>query len=133
MRDRGWDPGRPSIALAEGVLMYLTEAQVRDFLRTLRGHGGAGGDLIFTYMNLDARGRPFIGHASGLSRLTLRMIGEGLQWGIPHGGLEEFLHLNQFRLLDAPEPEDLAKRYLEPLGEGARTVGGLERMAQAKW
>ncbi len=133
LHDRGWNPDSRSAAVAEGVLMYLTPGEVRGLLRTLKGHGDAGGTLVFTYMKVDERGRPFVGHASSFSRLTLRLMGEPLQWGVPPDGLQRFLGPEGFRLVDAPDPGELARRYLAPMEAGDRVVGGVERFAVAEW
>ena len=127
-----WDRGACSVVLAEGVLMYIREAEVVTFLASIRSECGAGTRLVFTYVGTDGRGRPHLGRLSGVMRLALSMIGEPMRWSMDPDHLEGFLRENQFRVLSPPERHDLRLRYLEPAGLGEMTEWGAEYLSVAE-
>src|SRR5574341_1029563 len=68
---------RPFLFLAEGVLMYLEEAQVKSLVLTLKGHF-LGAELAFDAFS------PFFSWANNL-RVTLTKVGARSQWALKHG------------------------------------------------
>ncbi len=127
-----WDRGARSVVVAEGVLMYIHEAEVVTFLNSIRSGCGAGTRLVFTYLAIDRKGRPHVGRLSGLMRLTLRVIGEPLHWGTNPEHLEGFLEEHGFRVLSPRDRYDLRRRYLEPAGLGDMTEWGVEFLSVAE-
>jgi methyltransferase (TIGR00027 family) len=127
----GWDGGARTVVVAEGVLMYLAEDDVRSFLAQVRHNCGSESTVVFSYLTADSQGRPDMGRWSGWSRLSLKLMGEPLQWSVREGELEPFIAGAGFRLLGPPERCDLRERYLKPAGIAA-PVGMLERFAVAQ-
>ena len=127
-----WDRGARSVVVAEGVLMYIHEAEVATFLGSIRSECGAGTRLVFTYLGIDGKGRPHVGRLSGLMRLALRVSGEPLHWGTNPHELEGFLEGHGFQVLPPTDRHDLRRRYLEPVGLGDMTEWGVEFLSVAE-
>jgi methyltransferase (TIGR00027 family) len=127
-----WQPEAKSVAVAEGVLMYLDEPEVVSFLREIKGSCGLGSRLIFSHLRADEKGRPYMGRLSGAVRTSLMLVGEPVRWGVRDGELEPFMKRSGFRLAGPPDRVDLGRRYLAPLGI-EEAVGRIERFAIAEW
>lgn len=126
-----WDGGTPSVAVAEGLLMYLEEAAVTVLLEDLHRSTGPGSSLFLTHMRPDARGRPHLGPTmASLTRLSLRWAREPLKWTIDPGELGPFLAARGWELEEGPI--DLRSRYLQPAGLGDRPLGEFEFTARAR-
>jgi methyltransferase (TIGR00027 family) len=100
---------RPFLFLAEGVLMYLEEAQVKSLVLTLKEHF-PGAELVFDAFS------PFLSWANNL-RVTLTKIGARSHWALKDGkDLEKWgdpstsLRTGSIRLLD----ERFPYQYPEP-------------------
>jgi methyltransferase (TIGR00027 family) len=68
---------RPFLFLAEGVLMYFEEAQVKSLVLTLRDHF-PGTELVFDVFS------PFLVRMNNL-RISRTKIGARYHWGLKHG------------------------------------------------
>ncbi len=124
-RSVGWDPRATSIVIAEGLLMYLSEAEISSFLEAVYGLTGLGSRVAFTYVGCDAWGRPDIGRGSLLLRQFFWLIGERLKWCVPsEEALAAFVADHGWRYVPDPERFDLGARYLRPAGfdAGARAL-----------
>lgn len=127
-----WQSDAKSVAVAEGVLMYLDESEVSSFLKEIKSTCGPGSRLIFSYVRADKKGRPHMGRLSGVVRASLMLVGEPLRWGVRDGELEPFLEKSGFRLAGAPDRTDLGRRYLTSRGID-ETVGKIEQFVIAEW
>jgi len=96
-----WNPEAPSIAVAEGLLMYLPPPAVRDFFRAVRVCGGPSTRVAFSCLGLDGRGRPSVGSCDRLLRLFQIVAGERFRWGIDVEDLPGFLTSVGFELIDS--------------------------------
>ncbi len=114
-----------TIVVAEGVLMYLTEANVRRFFIDLRRRFTGNLRVVFTFMVLDPLGRIRFHDSSPLVGLWLRLKGEPFAWGLKSSDVEEFLADLGFGLVGLAGHEELRARFLaEWPGEGARIARG---------
>ncbi len=95
LREAGYDPGKPSLLLWEGVTLYLTEEAVRKTLRAIKAMAAPGSILV-----CDFYARAFVTtHHSGRGRAMARvaaMSDEGLGFGLDFsrdhaGALASFL------------------------------------------
>jgi len=127
-----WQADAKSVAVAEGVLMYLDESEVVSFLGEIKSSCGIGSRLIFSYVRADEKGRPHMGKLSGVVRASLVLVGEPVRWGVPDGELEPFMERSGFALAGPPDRVDLGRRYLNPLGID-EVVGRIEQFAIAEW
>ena len=94
---------RPYLFLAEGILMYFDEAQVKSLVLTLRGCF-PGAELAFDAFS------PFFSWANNL-RVTLTKVGARSYWALKHGkdlerwsGPSTSLRAGGIRLLDTRYP-----------------------------
>lgn len=129
-------PDRRSVVVIEGVLMYLPEDAVASLLGQLRDLVPAGGRLVFTFMEPDARGRPrFRGVARWYAPILdwgLKRMGEPMQWAITRDALGRWLAEVDWRLLDVGTRETFRARYLVPVGLESREIVDGEYVAIAE-
>jgi O-methyltransferase involved in polyketide biosynthesis len=127
----GWSHEAHTLIIAEGVFMYLSKKEVLAFLDTVSEHTRRGSRVVFSYLAADSDGRPSMGKWSALSRLSLKIIGEPLKWGVREGELQGFVEGAGYRLLGPPERYDFRERYLVPL-DIDQPVGTIERFSIAE-
>jgi methyltransferase (TIGR00027 family) len=84
--------GVNSVFVIEGVLMYLTHAEVSALFRLFGAHCGRGGRIAFTVMEPMAGGRIDFHNATPLVKRLLRLWSEPFTYGIAAAGLPAFLH-----------------------------------------
>lgn len=124
----GWDSGRPSVFVAEGVTQYLPESAVRAMFQLI-GRAAAGSVLVFTYVPLAV-----LAQASGgtWARGVLEGVETHEPWifGIDPAALAGFLAGFGLDLVDEVGADDYRARYLTPRGRDL-AVGDLERAALA--
>jgi methyltransferase (TIGR00027 family) len=126
----GWKADATTVTVAEGVVMYLDEDQVTAFLGQIKDSTGPGSRLVLSYLLADSKGRPQLGRFSGLTRASLKFVGEPLKWCVYEQELPEFLGAAGFHLVSPGDRYDLRRRYLVPIGI-AQPVGDMERFAVA--
>lgn len=131
-RTPAWKDDVRSVAVAEGVLMYLDRSAVETFLDAFRSCSGESSTLVFTHVGADEHGELQLGSHRGLVRAVLKLVGEPLRWGIARGALPGFLESNGYTLEASPSPDGLVERYLVPAGIEDEIVGDIERLATAK-
>ncbi len=79
LRASGYDPGKKTLFLWEGVTLYLNEADVRQTLQDVREHAAPGSVVV-----ADFYGERMIRVGSGsLVKKTLEYTNEGLGFGLP--------------------------------------------------
>ena len=111
-----WDAARPSVAVAEGLLMYLPDEAVRGLFRALHQATAPGSRFVFTSLRAGAEGPLMTGWIRGL----IAAGGEPLRWWVEDDALEGFVAELGWRLLP---PVDLRATYLAgtPLAEAGMT------------
>jgi methyltransferase (TIGR00027 family) len=112
-----WDPRARTVAVAEGVLMYLERDAVERFFTAVRTCTGAESRVVFTYLKCDRQGRADLGRFGSLTRAALALLGETMHWCVEsEAALCDFLGRLGFEYEPAPERFDLGVRYLRPAG-----------------
>lgn len=132
-RIEGWKRDAATVVVAEGVLMYLEQNEVRSLFERVHASTGPGTRVVFTYVGCDGTGRPTLGRLGGLgwaTKTALKLLGEPLRWCIEGEGLPDFLRPCGFSLAGDVQT-DLHARYLVPLGRADEPVSTIERMAVA--
>lgn len=109
--EAGWSRHARSVVIAEGLLMVLEHDDVADFLRGVASVMAPGSRLLGTYLLPDEQGR-----LGGLSRASLKAMGEPLRWSTTPEALAALLEEAGFRMYDEPGRIDLNLRYLVPAG-----------------
>lgn len=116
---RVFQAGVPSVFVAEGLLMYLAPSEVDDLFATLRRLAVPAAPavpesrIVFTFLGLDARGRPCLWTRGWLLRemlrLKLALVGEPLRSGIDPDGLRAFLGERGFELVARSDEPALSR------------------------
>jgi methyltransferase (TIGR00027 family) len=95
--NKSWDGAAQTVVLAEGLLMYLPDAAVRDLLGQCVAMTGAESRIAFTYVGTMADGRPDAGPWTSLLLWTLKVNGEPWLWSIRPDQLSRFLEETGWR------------------------------------
>ncbi|MEX1363398.1 MAG: SAM-dependent methyltransferase [Nannocystaceae bacterium] len=127
----GWDPDARSVVIAEGLLMYLDEHDVADFLRGVASVLSPRSRMLGTYLLPDERGRPQMGRLGGLSRASLALLGEPMRWAVSPEEIATLLLDCGLEPSAQPGRVDLRLRYLVPAGLDALPLATIERVFTA--
>ena len=106
-----YEPDKPSLLIAEGLTMYLSEQRVREILQCIAAQM-PGSKFIFTYMQELAPGHFNFQHERFTTSLWLAFQHERFTWGIKSSELPEFLAESGFQLLENKTHHDLRLEFL---------------------
>ncbi|GGU57700.1 putative polyketide synthase protein [Streptomyces albospinus] len=117
---------RPTMIVAEGLLMYLTEGDVTALLRRLMAHAPSG-ELAFDAFS------PFAVRAARLNSVIVK-TGSTLHWGTDAGGISRLSPrleiVENVSAMDLPGIEKLPAVYRAAARVAARIPGGLRDMSR---
>lgn len=119
-RIQSFEAAKPTVFVAEGLLMYLDHDDVKRLLDGIANTAPARSRFVFTFLSADELGRPVIGHAAARTRFLLKLYGEPLRSGIHPERLGEYLRERGFALREHWDERRLLARYL-PERDAART------------
>lgn len=102
----------PTLFIAEGLLMYLSLAEVDLIFQFIREHSGHNSRFAFTFVETQAGGRIGFSKSSRIVDAWLRLRGESFKWGIDAGEIADFLRTRGFKLCEIVTADDLRARYL---------------------
>ncbi|HKC65640.1 MAG TPA: SAM-dependent methyltransferase [Pyrinomonadaceae bacterium] len=115
----------PTLFIAEGLLMYLSLAEVDLIFQFIREHSGHESKFAFTFVEMQEGGRIGFSRSSPIVDAWLRLRGESFKWGIERAEIADFLYARGFKLCEVVTAESLRARYLTssrlrklPLAEG---------------
>ena len=112
LQDAGFDPGRRTLFVWEGVTYYLSAEAVEATLAFVRNRSAAGSVLSFDYMvqapDIESRH----GVKTVLEAWRRTYSAENVRFGIDEGAIEEFLSRRGFRLLENLTPGEMETRFL---------------------
>lgn len=121
----GFAAGRPTLVLAEGLLMYLAPVEVERLLTAIRTDLPETTDLIFTFLKLRSDGTIGFEHTGSLVRRWLRWRGEPFHWAISESELPALLQRCGWKVKSIAQAAEFRRRYLantalasRPLVEG---------------
>ena len=115
---------KPSFFVIEGLLMYLTEAQIATLFESLARLQHAGGRVAFTQMEPARDGRSRFHNATFLVKGLLALWREPFRSSLPRGRAALLLNKLSYALLYMAGAEDLRRKFLGretadvPLAEG---------------
>ena len=109
-----YDPAAPTLFVAEGLFMYLTEAEVMEIFDVVRACTGPGSSTLFTFMDEQRPGNFQFRNATRLVDLWLRLKHEKFVWGIDPDQVGVFLEERGHRLQSWAGEEELRERLLTP-------------------
>ena len=121
----GIDRARPTVVIAEGLLMYFPPQRIAALFAELATALVPGSRLVFTFMAEGRGGRLGFPAGNALIDAWLRWHGEPFRWGLPRRELPAFLDRYGFALLDHADRDTLARRFLPP-GSRRRGAAGEE-------
>ena len=127
-----YDQQKSSVFVAEALLMYLHEMEVREILSFIRENSASGSSLIFTYMEENNKGSYLFSNTSLIATLWLKMKKETFTWGLNKDQLLPFLNQSGFRLLNCKTHKDLRKEFISDANSSAPLVIG-ENVAVGQW
>jgi methyltransferase (TIGR00027 family) len=109
----GWDASLPSLAVAEGVVMYLEDAQLDALLASLVRALAPGSRLLLTMV--DARSLANTAATQRTARL-LKASGEPLRSSVDPAEVPDFLSARGFRWTETVDAAALREGWLKPRG-----------------
>ncbi len=124
LTEAGHDSARPTLWIWEGVVMYLSEAEVEASLRTIRARSAPSSRLVIAYI---APG----GILVRVVGLVLRRIGEPIRSTYRRDTMATLLSHHGFDVLRDESVPEAAPRLASSAAEGARRIRHL-RLVSAK-
>ncbi len=124
-----YDPSAKTIVVAEGLLMYLHDEDVRGLFRALHEVTGPDSLALFTYLETQTLEQR-LGRLQRMAELAFRAVGESLRFTLAEPELAGYLAPQGWSYASDPERFDLGQRYLHR-APSARRVG-LEHVALAR-
>lgn len=115
-----FDPKLPTVFVIEGVLMYLTEENIKDLFDSLKELCKKGFRLAFTFIRPDGEGKNTHGP---LLHIYLKIKSEPLNWKINADDLKAFMAQNDIPLKAVVESEETLKK-LSPGATGVSVHDG---------
>lgn len=112
LRAGGFDPGRPSVFLWEGVTQYLTAEAVDATLRAVRRLGAPGSALVFTYVDrvaIDQGAAAFPEARRWIEGVQKR--GEPWIFGLDPAAVDGYLRARRFALTSDLSTADAGRPY----------------------
>jgi methyltransferase (TIGR00027 family) len=113
-----------TLFIAEGLLMYLSETEVKELLQAIYENSGSGSSLIGTLLKPAPDGGLTIPGASRLVDLRLQLMGEPYRWGLAPTAMPAFFKTHGFQPLEIINAQKIISQYLSgkdvevPLPEG---------------
>ena len=131
LRRAGFQPGRKTYYICEGVSMYVPEEGMKETLRAIAAESAPGSALLLEYLNR-AGLELLIKHPTGLIKTAFDW-GEPFVFGVPNGQDREFfleagLELGEALKIGSPES---VKRYAMR-GDGSYYGAHLEKVFQER-
>ncbi|MBN2085732.1 MAG: SAM-dependent methyltransferase [Anaerolineales bacterium] len=117
----GFQFGRKSLFLMEGITMYLTAQALDRTLEFVRQNAAPGSRVVFDYIYASVLRRENRFHGEREIFETVARAGEGWTFGLEDGEVKAFLAQRGFQLLAHYTPDQLQKKYL--MAEDGTTFG----------
>ena len=114
--------GARSVFVIEGLLMYLTGAEIDGTFAALAGLQGPGGRVVFTVMEPAPDGSPAFHNATPLVTRLLARWSEPFKSALGRGDAPRFLARFGYGLRELADFETLRARYLAPAGRERLTL-----------
>ncbi len=114
---------QPSLLIAEGLTMYLSESRVREILQCLAAQH-SDSKFLFTYMEERAPGHFNFEQEHLATSLWLAFQHEQFTWGIKRSDLPAFLAESGLQLLENKTSDDLRQEFLTESNRHATLASG---------
>jgi methyltransferase (TIGR00027 family) len=121
----GFQEGKKSLFLWEGVTMYLSSQAVDNTLDFIRHHSASGSLVAFDYIFASVLRRENRSYGESEAFETISRTGEGWTFGLEEKEIEPFLLERGFEAVAHYTPQELEKMYLTTEnGESLGRVNG---------
>jgi methyltransferase (TIGR00027 family) len=113
LEQAGFGKQQRSLFILEGLTMYLQPESVHETFQTIRDFAGAGSEVVFDYVYASVlRGE---GQYEDERKIveSVAKEGEGWQFGIEKGQIEQFLSPHALRLCDQSDAPQLEQMYFK--------------------
>jgi methyltransferase (TIGR00027 family) len=131
MFSAGYDPGRKTLFIWEGVTYYLTAGAVDQTLAFVAHNSAPGSSIVFDYMDPSAlTAAKKRGEIERMARAR-RLTGEGLVFGIEPDRIVEFLQTRGFDRIVNMTADDLHAKYFTG-ANSVRTVASIYAIVRAR-
>ncbi|MEP7037838.1 MAG: SAM-dependent methyltransferase [Acidobacteriota bacterium] len=101
-----------TLFIAEGLLMYLTEAENKKLFGFINRFSKQNSRFAFTFMQRQPSGRIAFRNSSKLVDLWLKKRGEPFRWSLGESEIESFLSERDFSLENLDNAKTFRRRYL---------------------
>lgn len=101
-----------TLFIAEGLLMYLKEAEIENLFAFVRQTSAADSLFAFTFMERQNNGRIAFRNSSKFVDFWLKKNGEPFRWSLQNAELADFLIERSFTLKSFDMAETFRRRYL---------------------
>lgn len=109
-----YKPERSTIFVAEGLLMYLRESDVKDLLHVITQNSGPNSRFVFTYMEAQSPEDYQFENARWFVNFWLKIKGEKFTWGLQSKNLGAFIEKSGMVLLSTKTHRELRAEILAP-------------------
>jgi methyltransferase (TIGR00027 family) len=132
LAEAGFAPGRRSLFVLEGLLMYLQPESVDATFKVIEGLAGEGSQVVFDYVRARAFDQPESYYGGKEILETVAKAGERWHFGLAEGEVEGFLKQYGLGLLDHKDARELEHTYFsEAAGQIVGRVNGVHCLVRA--
>jgi len=124
-----FSPARPTVFVAEGLLMYLTPLRVAHLMSELAQFSAPGSCLIFTFVEARPDQPLAFQNARPAVNRWLRAKQEPFRWGLGRSDVTTFGIQHGWQLSRLSSVEELRERYLSPHGLSRAPLAAGESIA----
>jgi methyltransferase (TIGR00027 family) len=121
LTEAGFEEGRKSLFLLEGVTMYLSHAAIESTFGYIRDVSGRGSLVVFDYIYAGVLRQEDRYYGERNAVRTVLKAGEGWSFALEEGEIEEFLGTYGFSIKDHSSAQELEERCFK--NQEGRIVG----------
>ncbi len=113
LSDAGFQKGKRSLFVLEGLLMYLQPQSVDATFRTIQEYGEEGSWVVFDYVYASVLRREKLYYGESEVMASVTRAGEGWHFGIERGKLGQFLSAYGLKAIDEKDAQELERIYFK--------------------
>ena len=133
LEEAGFEKNKRSLFVLEGLLMYLQPESVDETFRIIRGFAGAGSQAVFDHVFSSVLRHEGVYEDERKIVDQVSKAGEGWQFGIEKGRIEQFLSKYDLRLCEQRDAHNLEQMYFtDPTGKIVGHVNGTHCLVRAE-
>lgn len=113
LKKAGYDEGKKTFYIMEGVTYYITEEGVNSTLKFIVQHSAPGSSIVFDYFYKGfVDGDPIKYPYAKRIHMQFKAIGEPIIFGIKEGKAKQFVNQRGLKVLSDLGSKELAQKYL---------------------